>query len=305
MAATSWLGSTTVVQDLADSTGMPLLPASIDTMVWSMVLFYATYAHLAELASRLVLGRKRWESFSPATQKEWRMRTTNLLKGFIIGVYATYIVVSGAGGRRERTELVDRMFRRDVAVERLGGFSVGFYVWHLGVLLQNYANEGIGNVAHHVLVSTCMMSIYRPFLAHHLPSFLAYEVTNIPHNFYRMSKVLGHAQLATFHSAAWIVLFFLFRILYGTYASVAISLDFVNLWKRQQADLLPEPQTYKTSQLATIGDQMLMVRPIPYWVIVWCLACTAFLASLNFTWFYKITRSTGARLLGRRKASIS
>ena len=160
MAATSWLGSTTVVQDLADSTGMPLLPASIDTMVWSMVLFYATYAHLAELASRLVLGRKRWESFSPATQKEWRMRTTNLLKGFIIGVYATYIVVSGAGGRRERTELVDRMFRRDVAVERLGGFSVGFYVWHLGVLLQNYANEGIGNVAHHVLVSTCMMSIY-------------------------------------------------------------------------------------------------------------------------------------------------
>ncbi|KAH7037342.1 TLC domain-containing protein [Microdochium trichocladiopsis] len=303
MASASWLGSTTWVQQLADATGMPLLPGSIDTMLWSMVLFYATYAHLAELASTLVLGRKRWDSFSPATQKEWRMRTTNLLKGLIIGVYATYLVVAGVGGRSDRTELVDRMFRRDVAVERLGGFSVGFYVWHLGVLMQNFANEGVGNVAHHILVSTCMMSIYRPFLAHHLPCFLAYEVTNIPHNFYRMSKILGHARMATFHSAAWIVLFFLFRILYGTLASIAISQDFVQLWKQQQELLLPETKAWTAAQLALVEDQTLMIRPIPYWVIVWCLACTVFLASLNFTWFYKIARSTGARLCGKRKAT--
>ncbi|KXJ93935.1 TLC domain-domain-containing protein [Microdochium bolleyi] len=296
MALTSWLGSSATVQALADSTGMPLLPASIDTVLWTVILFYATYNHLAELASRLVLGSKRWDGFSPATRKEWRMRTTNLLKGFIIGVYATYLVVSGAGGRAGRTELLDRMFRRDMAVERLGGFSVGFYLWHLGVLLQNFANEGVGNVAHHILVSTCMMSIYRPFLAHHLPCFLAFEVTNIPHNVYRMSKVLGHSYMAHLNSASWIVLFFLFRIVYGTYASFAISRDFVKLWQLQSVSGLPKTRTFSASQAAMVEDQTLMVRPIPYWVIVWCLICTVVLATLNFSWFYKISRSTGVRL---------
>lgn len=160
MVSTSWLGSSATVEALADAAGMPLLPASIDTMLGSIVLFYATYNHLAELGSCLVLGRKRWDTFSPATKKEWRMRTTNLLKGFIIGVYATYLVLPSADRRASSVQLEDRMFRRDTAVERLGGFSVGFYLWHLGVLLQNFANEGVGNVAHHVLVSTCMMSIY-------------------------------------------------------------------------------------------------------------------------------------------------
>ncbi|KAH7012580.1 uncharacterized protein B0I36DRAFT_52134 [Microdochium trichocladiopsis] len=72
----------------------------------------------------------------------------------------------------------------------LAAFCVGFYSWHMSSLFVD-AHPNLGTILHHTLVLMCSVSIeilQNPFIAHHLPSFLLFELTNIPHNLYRITQ---------------------------------------------------------------------------------------------------------------------
>ncbi|KAH7009411.1 uncharacterized protein B0I36DRAFT_370348 [Microdochium trichocladiopsis] len=115
-----------VLENLTYVTGLP--QESIGLIIGSIAFFLITYFSLAPLAFGRVSREKRWEELTPETQDDWKMRTSNLVKGTAFGFDAAYIVITDilAG----RAYLFERICHRRAHGERLTAIAMGFYLWH-------------------------------------------------------------------------------------------------------------------------------------------------------------------------------
>ena len=133
--------------------------------------------------------------------------------------------------------------------------------------------------------------------------FLVYELTNIPHNVYKLLIPLGKglSPLSIANAVIWIVSFLFVRILWGTYATISYMMDLYSLWEK--------PMTIETlgrdefAVVETLRDRGLDPRPVGVSVLAWCTACAIVLTGLNYYWFYLIVETT-LRKISQKKALL-
>ncbi|KAH7029707.1 uncharacterized protein B0I36DRAFT_364205 [Microdochium trichocladiopsis] len=102
--------------------------------------------------------------------------------------------------------------------EVLYALPAGFYLWHLLTVLSKKSRTG--EIPHHILAIVFLWNHNEPFIALHLPNFLLFEMTNIPHNIYKlMKRTTTNKGLFYFFAAIWYGLHLRVRIIWGSTAT--------------------------------------------------------------------------------------
>ena len=108
----------------------------------------------------------------------------------------------------------------------------------------------------------------------------------------------GTSRLSILNAVVWVLLFFVFRIVLGTYSSVALAVDVFRVWRTPFTPEGLKPIDYDA--LLALRGQGFDPAPPNWAVAAGRVASPAVLSVLNYFWFYKIV-TTMARKLSKGK----
>ncbi|KAK4446371.1 TLC domain-containing protein [Podospora aff. communis PSN243] len=292
--STSLLGSSSAAQRLSMTLNLRTLHAHIDSILLSTLFFTLLYSSLAEPLSRYLIP-KQWASFTPQAKTDWKLRVVSLTQSLILGPASLYILI-GQFFLWEPRGLIERVYGYYELETQMTNVALGYFIWHFAMMVKEYKKHGIQMVLHALVGVGCMSGVYVPFTATMTAWFLVYEVTNVPHNIYRFLARLGKgtSRASVANAVVWIVLFFVFRIVWGTYATVVYMRSTYAVWKTPLTlEALGVEEYAVVERLEAEG-----LKPGNIGTVVMALTMLAgvTLASLNYVWFYLIVKTTVRRV---------
>ena len=291
------LGSSELIQKISQYLHLRVLPSHIDNILLSTLFFIILHSSLAEPLSSRLLIPKQWASFTQKDKSDWKLRVVSMVQSLILGPWALYILVCQFFLRETRpTSLIERVYGYYEAETQMTNCALGYFLWHLAMMVREREKHGLQMVMHALVGVGCMGGVYVPFTTTLTAWFLVYEITNPPHNVYRFLSRLGrgNSKLSVANAIVWIVLFFVFRIVWGSYATVVYMRSTYAVWKTPLTrDALGESEYAVVERLKAEG---LEPRNIGSFAMVLTMLAGVTLASLNYVWFYLIVKTTARRI---------
>ena len=306
------LGSSELIQKISKHLNLRVLPPHIDNILLSTLFFTLLHSSLAEPLSSRLLIPKQWASFTQKDKSDWKLRVVSMVQSLILGPWALYILACQffflGETRPTSSSLIERVYGYYEAETQMTDFALGYFLWHLAMMVREREKHGLQMVMHALVGVGCLGGVYVPFTTTLTAWFLVYEMTNPPHNVYRFLSRLGrgNSRLSVANAVVWIVLFFVFRIVWGSYATVVYMGSTYAVWKTPLTrEALGESEYAVVERLRAEG---LEPRNIGTFVMVLTMLAGVTLASLNYMWFYLIVKITARRISeikGRKGAGKS
>ncbi|GFZ47742.1 hypothetical protein JCM24511_05489 [Saitozyma sp. JCM 24511] len=245
---------------LTADTPLPLLGPHLPTLVLSAAGFYAVQWGSHRLGRRWV---GRWDGFDTRTKKGWASHVVSM-------THALLIIPLALQALRSQTLARDPVFGYDPFVGHVLAISSGYFVWDT---LDSARNSTIGFVVHGAACLAVYLFSFRPFLAGFGPPFLLWEMSTPLLNMHWFMDKLGYSTkrptIFLVNALAFMLVFFLARIVYGGYNSFVF---FRTMWVERHR--------------------------IPLHLhLIYCLGNLA-LNALNWLWFSKMVSKMLARLSG-------
>ncbi|KAK0631368.1 TLC domain-containing protein [Immersiella caudata] len=227
---TSILSSSSTITSLSLSLNLRTLPPHLPSILLSTLSF--TLLHLLSTPLSHFLLPKTYPSFPPSSKTDWNLRVVSLIQSLILGPLSLYILTCQFFIWPPRG-LIERVYGYYELETQMTDIALGYFLWHFAMMLKEYKKHGMQMVLHAMVGVGCMGGVYVPFTASMTAWFLVYEVTNVPHNVYRFLVRLGRgdSMLSVGNAVVWILLFFVFRIVWGTYATVAYMWSTWMVWR--------------------------------------------------------------------------
>ena len=147
----------------------------------------------------------------------------------------------------------------------------------------------------------------RPFVNNYAPNFILYELSspflNAHWCFDKLNMTGSRMQLT--NGVVLLVTFFLFRLVWGPWQSMRVSLDVIRAYRYVNSNDLALPTLMAKHGNSTLTDMSHAVGPaadVPSWIVAVYLSSNVVLNVLNFYWFTKMITAIKKRFTGEKKA---
>ncbi|KAJ2078768.1 hypothetical protein H4R24_004238 [Coemansia sp. RSA 988] len=190
---------------------------------WPALLALAVMFQLLRLSSNalssLVLGA-RFDVLTPRQKYDWGIRVVSQVHAIIVVIFAVPI-----------------FFKKELSTDTLYGFNsyaagvytivCGYFLWDICVSISDVKRLGVGFVLHGIASFGVYILSFRPSLQYYGASFIMFEASTIFLNINWWLDKLGltGSRLQLYNASALLSLYFIVRILFGTFMSYSMFKD--------------------------------------------------------------------------------
>ncbi|PSN65642.1 hypothetical protein BS50DRAFT_496235 [Corynespora cassiicola Philippines] len=268
-----------LIQPFCDLLKLPILSYHLHEFLATLFLYQFIYAYLGPRISNY-LAPKTYGNLQGRSKLDWNIHVVSMTQATIISLLAQYVVLFDE--ERKQMNAMERAYGYTNLSAKALAVADGYFVWHFFMMVVHYKVYGFPMLAHAWACNFVMIQGFRPaFLTYGVASFL-YEWSNIPLNIHRALGKLNmqSSRLYVVNGISLFVVFFCCRIIWGTYLTWAFWQD---LWFTYSHE--PPPGAEK----------------LPTWLLVGHAISAGTLQTLNFVWFFMISRIMLSRFVSKNE----
>ncbi|KAF3917413.1 hypothetical protein ABW21_db0206132 [Orbilia brochopaga] len=236
------------ITPICQAIGFTTLPSHAHEVFGAFLLYHVINVYISPLVSPLLFP-KTYRTFNKRNRINWDIHVVSLVQSTLICIVSFYAMF--ADNERSAMDAHQRVWGYTGFCGMVQALGAGYFLWDL----------------------------MRPFVNYYAPTFLLYELSSPFLNFHWfMDKLeMTGSRLQLLNGICLLVVFFLCRLVYGTYSSFRVGMDIYEAWKMPPADIIAQG------------------RNVPAWLALSYVTSNSILHFLNIYWFGKMIEALRKR----------